>query len=252
MTNKEALFNYCLRLGDNNLILGHRLSEWTGRGPMLEEEMALCNIALDLLGQANSFLQYAAKVEAKGRSEDDLAYLRNDREFFNTLLAEHPNGDYAFTIMRQFLMSAFDFYFYDELKKSSDETLAGIAAKAHKEITYHLRHSSNWAERLGDGTEESHSRIQNALDELWRFTAELFEMNEVDGLLLKEKISVDLKSIKPKWEKLVNEVLQRATLKIPVNTFMQRGSRDGKHTEHLGYLLAEMQHLHRTHPGVQW
>lgn len=248
----EALFKYCLRLGDNNLILGHRLSEWTGHGPMLEEEMAMCNMGLDLLGQANSFLQYAAKVEGKGRTEDDLAYLRNDREFYNTLLVEQPNGDFAFTMLRQYLMSAFDFYFYDELKKSSDTTLAGIAAKAHKEIAYHLRHSSNWVERLGDGTVESHERVQNALNELWRFTAELFEMNEIDKILMKENIAADLNIVRPKWEKHVNEVLTRATLKIPANVFMQRGSRDGRHTEHLGYLLAEMQHLHRTHPGVQW
>lgn len=252
MTKNKALFHYCLRLGDNNLILGHRLSEWTGHGPMLEEEMALCNIALDLLGQANSFLQYAAKIEAKGRTEDDLAYLRNDREFFNTLLAEQPNGDYAFTIARQFLVSTFDFYFYEELKRSADSTIAGIAAKAHKEIAYHLRHASNWVERLGDGTEESHVRAQNALDELWRFSNELFEMNKTDELLLKEKIAVDLSTIRSKWEDHVSEILARATLKKPENTFMQRGSRDGKHTEHLGYLLAEMQHLHRTHPGVQW
>src|SRR5687767_5379679 len=192
MTKQEALFNYTLRIADNNLVLGHRLSEWTGHGPMLEEEIALCNMALDLLGQANSLLQYAAKVEGKGRTEDDLAYLRNDREFFNTLMAEQPNGDYALTVMRHFLMSSFDFYFYEELKKSADPVIAGIAAKAHKEITYHLRHSSNWVERLGDGTEESHSRTQKALDELWRFTEEFFEMNQTDELLLKEKIAVDL------------------------------------------------------------
>ncbi len=252
MTRQEALFKYILRIADNNLIIGHRLSEWTGHGPMLEEEMAMCNMALDFLGQANSLLQYAAQVEGKGRTEDDLAYLRNDREFHNTLLAEQPNGDYAFTIARQFLLDTFDIYFLEELKKSSDTTLAGIAAKAHKEALYHHRHTSNLVERLGDGTEESHTRMQSAINSVWRFTSELFEMNETDELLLKEKIAVDLNVVKAKWEKTVKEVLDRATLQIPANTFMQRGSREGKHTEHLGYLLAEMQHLHRTHPGVKW
>jgi len=252
MNKQEALFKYILRIADNNLVLGHRLSEWTGRGPMLEEEMALCNMALDLLGQANALLQYAAQVEGKGRTEDDLAYLRNDRDFYNTLLAEQPNGDWAFTIARQFLTDTFDFYFYDELRKSADHTLAGIAAKAHKEATYHLRHSSAWTERLGDGTEESHQRMQRAIHELWRFTDELFEMNEVDDILLREKVAVDLRGVKTKWNQKVDEVLAAATLQRPDNVFMQRGSREGIHTEHLGHLLAEMQHLHRTHPGVKW
>lgn len=252
MTKKEALFNYLLRLGDNSLILGHRLSEWTGHAPILEEEMAMCNMGLDLLGQAEKLFKYAAEVEGKGRTEDDLAYLRNEREFYNTLLVEQPNGDFAFTMMRQFLMSVFDYYFYDALKKSADATLSGIASKAHKEITYHLRHSSNWVERLGDGTEESHKRTQNALNNLWRFTDELFEMTETDHVLLKENISVDLNLIKPKWENHVNEMLERATLKVPAGIFMQRGSREGRHTEHLGYILAEMQYLHRSYPGVQW
>ncbi len=252
MTKQEALFNYTLRLGDNNLILSQRLSEWTSRGPFLEEDLALTNIALDMLGQAKSLLEYAGRIEGKGRSEDDLAYFRNEREFYNNLLAEQPNGDYAQTMVRQLLADAFDFHFYQELAKSKDETLAAIAAKSVKEITYHLRHSSSWIERFGEGTEESHERAQNALDELWRFTGELFDMHEVDEILLKEGIAVDLNTIRPKWEKTVNEVILRATLKIPEGSFMQKGARKGVHTEHLGYILAEMQHLARMHPGAKW
>jgi len=252
MTKQEALFKYCLRLADTSLILAQRNGEWCGHGPFLEEDLALTNISLDLLGQANSIFQYAAKVEGKGRTEDTLAFHRNEREFYNTLIVEQPNGDYAKTILRQFLCDAFDFYFYSELLKSKDETISAIAAKSLKEITYHLRHSSSWVERLGDGTEESNDRIQNALNELWRYTGEMFEMNEVDSVLIKEGIAVDLNSIQPKWETKTKEILERATLKIPSTTFMQRGSREGKHTEHLGYILAEMQSLPRALPDAKW
>lgn len=252
MNKQEALFNYILRIADTDLILGHRLSELTGHGPMLEEDIAMTNISLDLIGQANSLLQYAAKVEGKGRSEDDLAFLRNEREFFNTLLSEQPNNDFAFTVVRQFFSDAFDLCFLEALKGSRDEMLAALAVKGHKEVAYHFRHTSAWVERLGDGTEESNSRIRNAVNELWRFTDELFEMNSVDEIMIGEKVAVDLSAIKPQWEKTVNEVFQRATLKKPDTVFQQRGSRDGKHTEYLGYLLAEMQHLHRSIPGVKW
>ncbi|HEY6162257.1 MAG TPA: 1,2-phenylacetyl-CoA epoxidase subunit PaaC [Bacteroidia bacterium] len=252
MNKQEALFKYILRLADNDLILGHRVSEWTGHGPMLEEDLALANIALDLIGNANSLYQYAVKVEGKGRTEDDLAYMRGERDFYNTLLAEHPNGDYACTMVRQFFTDAFYIHYYEDLKSSADATLAALAAKALKEVNYHLRHSSSWIERFGDGTEESHMRAQNAINELWRYTEELFDMNEVDAILIKEKIAVDLAPVKAKWEKTVNDVLVRSTLEKPQNVWQQRGSRDGKHTEHLGYLLAEMQHLHRAIPGANW
>lgn len=252
MIKQETLFNYCLRLADTSLILAQRNAEWCGHGPFLEEDLALTNISLDLLGQANSIYQYAGQVEGKGRTEDDLAYHRSEREFLNTLMVEQSNGDYAKTILRQFLCDAFDFYFYSGLMKSKDATLSAIAAKSLKEITYHLRHSSSWIERLGDGTEESHKRMQDALNELWRFTGEMFEMNEVDAVLIKERIGVDLNAVKTKWESKVKEVLERATLKIPANAFMQRGSRDGKHTEHLGYILAEMQSLPRALPDAKW
>jgi len=252
MNKQEALFRYLLRLGDTSLILAQRNAEWCGHGPFLEEDLALTNISLDLLGQANSLLQYAAQVENKGRTEDDLAFHRTEREFYNTLLVEQSNGDYAKTILRQFLCDAFDFYLYSELVKSKDETIAAIAAKSIKEITYHLRHSSSWVERLGDGTQESHKRMVNALDELWRFAGEMFEMNEADSILIKEGVAVDLKTIQSSWNAKVKEVFQRASLEIPANTFMQRGSRDAKHTEHLGFILAEMQSLPRAFPDAKW
>ena len=252
MDLKTALFNYTLRLGDTNLILGQRLSEWTGHGPFLEEDLALTNIALDITGAAKSFLEYAASVENKGRTEDDLAYFRNDRQFFNVQLTELPNGDYARTIVRQVFMDCFDFYFYQELSKSKDETLAGIAQKSIKEVTYHLRHSSSWVERFGDGTNESHIKAQTALNELWQFTDELFEMNEVDEVLIKEGISVDLSIVKTKWDQYITELLNKSTLSKPENVFMQTGSRKGVHTEHLGYILAEMQALPRMYPNAKW
>ena len=248
----EALFNYILRIGDTNLILGQRLSEWTGHGPFLEEDLALTNIALDITGAAKSFLEYAAKIEDKGRTEDDLAFLRNDRQFFNAQITELPNGDYARTIARQVLVDCFDYYFYQELSKSKDETLAGIAQKSLKEVTYHLRHTSSWLERFGDGTEESHNKVQLALNELWQYTNEFFEMNEVDELLIKEGIAVDLNVVKTKWEKHISELAEKATLTIPQNVFMQTGSRKGIHTEHLAFILAEMQALPRMYPDAKW
>lgn len=252
MTKQEALFNYLLRLGDQHLILGHRLSEQSSKGPFLEEDIACSNIALDLIGNANHLLQYAAEVEGKNRTADDLAFLRPEREFYNTLLAEQPNGDFGKVMTRHFFADVFDFLLYTELQKSSDETLASIAAKALKEITYHLRHTSKWMIRLGDGTEESKRRVTESINELYRFTGELFEMDEVDEILIKENIAVDLSKLKPMWLQKVKEVFAEATLTMPEDTYMQTGSRQGRHTEHLGFLLAEMQHLHRAYPGAQW
>jgi ring-1,2-phenylacetyl-CoA epoxidase subunit PaaC len=252
MTKQEALFKYTIRLADNSLILSQRLSEWTSQGPFLEEDLALTNIALDILGQANSLLEYAAKIEGKGRTADDLAFFRNEREFYNTLMVEQTNGDYAKTILRQCFIDNFDLLFYTELAKNADETLAAIATKSLKEITYHVRHTASWIDRFGNGTEESHTRLQKALNELWRFTDELFEMNDVDATLLKEKIAVDLASLKPLWKKQIDALLEKANLKLPETTFMQRGSRDAKHTEQLGYILAEMQYLPRMHPTAKW
>lgn len=252
MNKQEALFKYTLRLADNSLILSQRLSEWTSQGPFLEEDLALTNIALDMLGQANSLLEYAAKVEDKGRTSDDLAFFRNEREFYNTLLVEQSNGDYAKTILRQCFADHFDFLFYTELAKSKDETLAAIAAKSLKEITYHKRHTSSWVDRFGNGTEESHARLQNALNELWRFTDELFEMNEIDTVLIKEGIAVDLSAFKSAWKNQIEALFAKANIKAPENTFMQRGSRDAKHSEQLGYILAEMQYLPRMYPTAKW
>jgi ring-1,2-phenylacetyl-CoA epoxidase subunit PaaC len=248
----NTLFKYTLRLGDNALILGQRLSEWTGHGPFLEEDLALTNIALDTFGTANSFLSYAAQVEGKGRNEDALAYFRNDREFLNVLLVEQSNGDYAKTIVRQVFIDAFNLLFYKELAKSKDETLAGIAQKAIKEVTYHYRHTSSWAVRFGAGTEESHERAQNAVNELWRFTGELFEMDETEESLLKDGIAVNTKLLKASWEKQIAELFAKATLTIPEASFMQTGGRNGVHTEHLGFLLAEMQSLPRMLPDAKW
>lgn len=252
MTLEQAKFEYLLRLGDSSLIIGHRLSEWCGHGPILEEDIALINIALDFVGNATSLLTYAAQVEGKGRTEDDLAYLRNERDYRNLLLTEQPNGDYAITIARQFLYDVYTFFLYEELKKSKDDTIAAIAVKSHKEITYHLRHTTEWMYRLGDGTEESHQRLQNGLNELWMYTSDLFDMNEVDAVLIKAGIAPDLNTIKEAWEKRVKEVVAEATLQLPVSNIKQKGSRDGKHSEHLGYLLAEMQYIPRSYPGTKW
>jgi ring-1,2-phenylacetyl-CoA epoxidase subunit PaaC len=252
MNLQEAKFEYLLRLGDSSLIIGHRLSEWCGHGPILEEDIALINIALDFVGNATSILTYAAEVEGKGRTEDDLAYLRGEREFRNLLITEQPNDDYANTIARQFLFDTYMFFLYEELKNSKDETIAAIAVKSHKEITYHLRHTSEWMLRLGDGTQESHDRLQNGINELWMFTSEFFDMDEVDTFLFEEGIAPDLNKVKTAWEKRVTEVLTQATIDIPTTPFKQKGSKEGKHSEHLGFLLAEMQYVHRAYPGAKW
>lgn len=252
MTKQEALFNYTLRLGDTSLILAQRLSEWTGHGPFLEEDLALTNIALDIFGRAKSLLEYAAKVEDKGKTEDELAFFRNDREYFNALITEQPNGDYAKTILRQAFIDCFDLMFYTALSQTKDETLVGIAQKSIKEITYHKRHSFSWVMRFGNGTEESLSRLQQGFDELWSFTGELFEMNEVDEILLKEGLAVDLNKLKPLWEKEINDLLKEAHITIPESTYVQTGSRKGLHSEHLSYILAEMQSLPRMHPTAKW
>jgi ring-1,2-phenylacetyl-CoA epoxidase subunit PaaC len=252
MTKQEALFNYTLRLGDCSIILAQRLTEWTGKGPFLEEDLALTNVALDIFGRGKSMLEYAARIENKGRNEDSLAFLRNDRQFFNYLICEQENGDYAKTIIRQSLVDCFDLMLYTGLSKSKDETIAGIAAKSVKEITYHKRHSFSWVERFGLGTDESNTRAQNALNELWRFTGEFFEMQEIDEMLLKEGISIDLKALQPKWESEMKNLFEKSNLKIPENAFMQTGGRKGIHTEHLAYILAEMQALPRMYPDAKW
>ena len=252
MDRNEALLTYCLRRGDDLLILSHRLGEWCGHGPVLEEDIALTNRALDHIGEARNLLTYAGQVEGKGRSEDDFAYLRNERQFVNCKLVEQPNGDYAHTIVRSFLFDAYHLPLMQAMLKSSDAQLAAIAGKSVKEATYHLRHSSEWIVRFGDGTEESHRRVQTALDNLWTYTGELFTTDGIDAELVKAGIAPDLASIKAAFDKTVNDVLAEATLKRPVDGFMASGGRKGQHSEHLGFLLAEMQSLHRAYPGAQW
>ena len=252
MTVNEALINYCLRLGDSGLILGQRMAEWCSKGPTLEEDIALSNIGLDLFGQSRTMLSYAAKLEGKGKTEDDFAFKRNEREYFNVLLAELPNGHFGDTVTRNFLYSAFFYHFYNELINSKDERLAAHAAKSIKEVTYHLRHNAEWMVRLGDGTDESQQKVQKSLEDIWPFTGDLFEMNEVDELLIKEGIAVDLNKIKPLWDSTVNEILQRATLKRPEDGYMHTGRLNGQHTEYLGHMLGDMQYLQRAYPDAKW
>ena len=249
---RPALFEYLLRLADDRLVLGHRLSEWCGHAPILEEDIALANIALDLIGQATLLLRLAGEVEGQGRSEDALAYFRDDVAYRNVLLAELPKGDFAFTIVRQFLFSTSAYYQLEALQRSASPDLAGIAAKALKETRYHVRHAGEWVLKLGDGTEESHARAQRALDDLWRYTGELFMTDDVDAAVVAAGLAPDAAPLAPRWRAQVADVAGRATLVLPPDGYMQRGGRQGRHTEHLGRLLAEMQIVARSHPGAQW
>jgi ring-1,2-phenylacetyl-CoA epoxidase subunit PaaC len=228
------------------------LSEWCGHGPILEEDIALANIALDLIGQATLLLKLAGEVEGKGRTEDGLAYFREAVDYRNVQMVELPNGDYAFTIVRQFLFDVFSYHLLEQLQKSSNKELAGIAAKGFKEVRYHVRHSSEWVVRMGDGTAESHTRAQKALDHLWRFTGEMFETDEIDRQVIPEGAGADVKTIAPKWRAVVEDVMKRATLTIPDDPPAMTGGRRGRHTEHLGHMLSEMQIVARSHPGAEW
>jgi ring-1,2-phenylacetyl-CoA epoxidase subunit PaaC len=251
----DALFEYLLRLGDDRLVLGQRLAEWCGHGPILEEDIAISNIALDLLGQATMFLRAAGAVEGKGRDEDALAYFREAVDFRNCLLVELPKGDFAFTIARQFFFDAYAVVLLDALARGSNVDVAAIAAKSLKEATYHVRHSAEWMLKLGDGTDESHLRVQRAVDELWRFTSELFATDDVDRAMAAAGIAPDPSALAAEWEKLVRDVIERATLTLPHSTpraASARGGRTGQHTEHLGHLLAELQIVARSDPGATW
>ncbi|HLG02592.1 MAG TPA: 1,2-phenylacetyl-CoA epoxidase subunit PaaC [Bacteroidia bacterium] len=250
---REALFEFVLRHGDNALIHGHRLSELCSRGPFLEEDIATTNIALDLLGQSRILYAYASEVEGKARTEDDLAYHRMQDEFRNAILLEQPNGDFAFTTAKQLYYSAFAYLFQQQLKNSPDQTLAGYSAKAFKETTYHWRHCSEWVIRLGDGTEESRQRMQTAINDYWMYTNDLFATIPGDEHLFKEGIIPDINALKPHWTELISEILKRATLAMPdTAAWQQSGSRIGKHTEELSYILGEMQYLQRAYPGAEW
>jgi ring-1,2-phenylacetyl-CoA epoxidase subunit PaaC len=245
-------FDYLIRLADDRLVLGHRTSEWCGHGPILEEDIALSNIALDLIGEASMFYQLAGEAEGKGRNEDALAYLRDATDFRNVLMVELPNGDFGFTIVRQFFFSVFSMLQMDALRKSTNAEVAGVAAKALKESRYHVRHAAQWVVTLGDGTEESHTRAQRAVDELWRFTGEMFLADDVDRQAVAQGIGVDPSTLESAWHAQVQDVLSRATLTVPKVSYMQRGGRGGRHTEHLGHMLTEMQILARSHPGASW
>lgn len=248
----EAKQKYYLQIADNALILSHRLGEYSSRGPFLEEDLANTNVALDLIGIAESILEETAKISGKGISGDDLAYRRPEHEFYNCMLVEQPNTDFAFIMVRQFLADAFHFYFYSELTKSKDAFLSAVAYKSLKEITYHLRRSSEWMIRLGDGTKEANDKTQHALNSLWKFSREFFIENETDKEMLKQNIGVDLSLVKENWLQKVNEIMYMAHLVIPVNDFLLTGGKDGKHSEYLGFILAEMQFLPNKYPDAKW
>lgn len=264
--SNQAIIDYILHLGDNALVLGHRNSEWTGHGPILEQDIALSNIALDFIGQARYFYQYAserinadehATTPVPGRegvpvTEDVLAYLRDAWDFKNCLLVEQGNGHWGKTVLRQFFFSAYQYELYGALRHSRDKQLAAIATKSLKEVTYHLRWSGEWVIRLGDGTPESHTRMEEAMDELWKYTGELFVPADYEKTLVLPGIAVDPGTIRPAWETKVDEVLMTAGLEKKHDEWMQKGGKQGKHTESLGYLLAEMQFLQRAYPGCEW
>lgn len=246
------LLRYTLRRADDALILGHRLSEWCGHAPMMEEDMALSNIALDLVGQARSLYAYASEVEGAGHDEDAYAYRRDVTGYGNLLLVEQPNGDFARTIVRQLFYSAFADPYARLFGAGHDGTLAAIAAKTEKESAYHLRHASEWVIRLGDGTPESHERAQRAVDELWSYTGELFAVDAAEQPLVDSGAIPDAAALQPVWTDTVSRVLAQATLTTPSSTWMQKGGRDGRHGEHLGHLLSDLQYMQRSYPGATW
>jgi len=249
---KQVLIDYTLHLADNSLILGQRNAEWCGHGPVLEQDIAITNISLDLIGQARNFYQYAATLIGNGATEDSLAYLRKEEEFKNCLLVEQPKGDWAQTILRQFFFSQYQYFLFQQLQNSKDEQLAAIAEKSLKEVTYHLRWSSEWVIRLGDGTDESHQRMIKAIDELWKYTDELFSATNYELQVASDGAGIDVSKLKEQWLAKVKEIFSEATLPIPGKTFVQGGGKEGRHTEHLGYILTELQYMQRTYPGCDW
>ena len=251
-TEAQPLFRHVLRLGDLSLVLAQRLGEWVGHCPALEEDLGLANIALDLIGQARLLLSYAGEIEGLGRDEDDIAFLREQGEYLNPVLAEQPNGDFGQTIVRQLLIDAFQLELYERMTLSTDQRLAAIAVKAVKEVRYHLRYSSSWLVRLGDGTAESHARAQGALDLLWPYTVELFAEDELDRMMAQSGVAPPLAEVHAAWLRRVDEALAEATLKRPMDRAYSWHGKRGQHSEHLGYILAEMQHLQRTYPDARW
>jgi ring-1,2-phenylacetyl-CoA epoxidase subunit PaaC len=252
MADREILLEFLLRLADDHLILGHRLSEWCGHAPMLEEDLAMPNMALDLIGQARALYAYAAEVEGKGLTEDDFAYLRREREYRNCLLAERPNGDFAYTMLRQLYFAAFMEPMWRGMANSSDATLAGIAGKAVKEVAYHIRHAGEWVVRLGDGTEESTRRMKAAAQELAPYVGELFETDEVTEAMAAAAVAPEPSSLRPEFDRTVGAIFAEAGLELPAAPWIQSGGRQGRHGEAMGYLLAELQYMQRTYPGAVW
>ena len=252
MGNNNLIKQYCIRLGDDALIMGHRLSEWCRNGPFLEEDIALSNIALDYIGRARMFYGYAAELSDNTLTEDDLAFMRDTREYENYLIYELPRGDFAYTIVKQLIVDIYNYLFLQELKKSVDDQLSAIANKAIKETNYHLRRSIDWAMRLGDGTDESHQRIQVALDMLWGYIPELFEIDDIEKNLSKAGIAVDVTKLEGDFRKMLKKIITDSTLKIPDSEWKVSGGRKGIHTEHLGHLLSEMQYIQRSFPGLEW
>ena len=249
---RQALFRYTLRLGDLSLVLGQRLGEWVGHAPALEEDLGLANIALDLIGQARLLLTYAGELEGRGRGEDDIAFLREHGEYLNPILVEQPNGDFGRTIVRQVLIDAFQLELFERMASSSDARLAAIAGKSVKEVRYHLRYSRGWLVRLGDGTAESHDRVQSALNALWPYTVELFASDELDHAMAAQGVAPPLTEVHAAWSARLDEILAEATLTRPVERPHSWHGKRGQHSEHLGYILADMQHLQRTYPGARW
>ena len=249
---KQNLIKYILGIADNSLILGQRLGELCGHGPNLETDIALTNISLDLLGQTRNYYQYIAKLQGKGKTEDDIAFMRSEREYLNVLLVEQPNNHFGFVIARQFYFDAFHYLLMEKLQYSSDETLAAIAKKGLKEVSYHLRFSSDWVKRLGDGTSESHQKMQEAIDDRWLYVNEMFLKTDADIAMIEAGIGVDVSELKEAYHQKVTEVLTEATLSIPDEKYFQKGGKQGIHSEHMGFILAELQYMQRTYPKLKW
>ena len=249
---KENLIKYILGIADNSLILGQRLGELCGHGPNLETDIALTNISLDLLGQTRNYYQYIANLQGEGKTEDDIAFMRSEREYLNVLLVEQPNNHFGFVMARQFYFDVFHLLLMENLQQSKDETLTAIAKKGIKEVSYHLRFSSDWVMRLGDGTSESHEKMQEAIDGLWPFTDELFHLTDADKQMVEEDIGVDVSTLKEAYYKKVSEVLTEATLSVPEEKYFQKGGKQGIHSEHMGFILADLQYMQRTYPNMKW
>ncbi|MEM6696828.1 MAG: 1,2-phenylacetyl-CoA epoxidase subunit PaaC [Bacteroidota bacterium] len=249
---KDKIYQYLLLLGDNSMILGHRLSELCGHGPTLETDIALTNISLDLFGQVRNYFQYAAELKGNGKTEDDIAFLRYSHEYRNALLVEQPNIDFAHIIVRQFFFDAYHLPFLEQLAKSNDERIVAIALKSIKEVRYHLQFSSSWMKRLGDGTAESHEKMQVAVDKLWAFTNELFQESEIEAEMKSFGIGTDLEEVRTVFEATVYKVAEEATLQIPNTKWFQKGGKKGVHTEHFGYILADLQYMQRAYPNMSW